>query len=197
MDEKLSNQYLDTAEKLGVNTTDPRDARDLLACLDYCLVAFSDRRLPDAAIADKIGVSYDQLLRLKSSRFIKIATQIVLSDSLADKSRTDVRASLFQAYQDYLPKATVNIARIAAGDTFTSVSGKDIKPPFRDQVSAYNTMITNPLASAWLSATFLGESGQLEETKHLDMRTKLLEKSKILSLDEDVIDAEVTITEDR
>jgi hypothetical protein len=191
MEVELQNKYLKQAESLGIDTGNPRQVEDLLACIRYCNIRFADRRLRDVDIADQIGLSIDQLLRLKATNTIKIATQIVLAEFMDDDARNDVRYRIFKSLQENMPLALANIAKIATGEPRLSDNGKMVRPHFRDQVAAFAVLSNNPMANAWLTNTFLGESTGSEEQTHLQMRDKLMQQ-KHVNLDTlDVIEGQV------
>lgn len=192
MEVQRPTNYLKFAESLGVDTDNPRQVEDLIACINYVSVKFTDRRLRDTDIVDQIGITYDQLLRLKVTNTYKIASRLVLAEFMTNKARSDVRNEMFQILQSYMPSALMNISRIAAGEPRMSDDGKMVRPHYRDQVAAYTALINSPMANAWLANTFVGESTKPEELAHLDMRAKLLEDLHIPDLDtQDVVEAEV------
>ncbi len=192
MEVQRPTNYLKFAESLGVDTDNPRQVEDLIACINYVSVKFTDRRLRDTDIVDQIGITYDQLLRLKVTNTYKIASRLVLAEFMTNKARSDVRNEMFQILQSYMPSALMNISRIAAGEPRMSDDGKMVRPHYRDQVAVYTALINSPMANAWLANTFVGESTKPEELAHLDMRAKLLEDLHIPDLDtQDVVEAEV------
>ena len=44
---------------------------------------------------------------------------------------------------------------------------------------------------AWLGTVFVGESALGDETKHMELRKKLLEESAVVKLDEPIVEGEV------
>lgn len=174
---------LKIAAEMGYDVEDPLSAANLILCIKYNDLKFSDRSLTDAQIAAKLGVNKRLLVELKTSDAIKVGTRIVLAEFLTDEKRQEIRADLFQIYQDNLADVMRHIVEIAKGE---------LPAPFRDQVSAAALMLENPLGNAFLVNTFVGETHSLEEAAHLDMRSKLLERGKVLDLDIDVIDANVS-----
>lgn len=188
MDGTKHNNYLELAESLGVDTSNPRQVEDLIACINYFSVKFADRRLLDADIADQIGVSYDQLLRLNATNISKIASRLMLAEFMTNKARTDVRNEMFHILQTAMPSALLNITKIASGEARLSDEGKLVRPHFRDQIAAYAALVNSPLANAWLSNTFVSESTGSEEHAHLEMRTRLLQTGRIPNLDTQEVD---------
>ena len=181
------------AADMGYDITDPSNVETLIACIRYCDLSFSDRKMRDIDVAERLGISPATLVRLKTSESIKIATQIVLAEFLDDENRHDIRAELFQIYHDGLPTVLRNMIKIATGaEMGEDEEGKKIHAPFRDQVQAATLLLNNPLGNAFLTNTFLGETQSLEENAHLEMRTKLL-AGRVLDLDNIVDAAEVNI----
>ena len=188
MDKKKQKFQLQMASDMGYDITDPGNVETLIACIRYCDLSFSDRKMRDIDVAERLGISPATLVRLKTSESIKIATQIVLAEFLDDENRHDVRAELFQIYHDGLPGVLRNVVKIATGaEMGEDEEGKKIHAPFRDQVQAATLLLNNPLGNAFLTNTFLGETQSLEENAHLEMRTKLL-AGRVLDLD-NIVDA--------
>jgi hypothetical protein len=191
MNEERRMQYVELARSLGYDVTDPKSVRNLITAVKYCDLRFTDRKLTDRQICEQLGISFDLLVDLKHTDAVRIATQLVLAYFLEDEARNDIRAQLFQTYQDYMPKALLNIAKMAAGEVIgkgidEDGSEYDIHAAARDQVAAATLLMNNPLATAWLQNTFIGESTNVDEAAHISMQQKLLSQAKVLNLDEPI-----------
>jgi len=190
MDKKTQSFQLKMASDMGYDVTDPHAVESLIACIRYCDLSFSDRKLRDTDIAEQLGISLPILHTLKRSDAIGVATQIVLAEFLESTSRADIRGTLFQIYHDGLPDVLRNVVRIARGEVMgEDEDGKKFHAPFRDQVQAATLLLNNPLGNAFLTNTFMGETQSLDESAHLEMRQRLL-NGRVLDLD-DVIDGSV------
>ena len=192
MDEKRFDMRLKMAQDMGYDIENPRAVDDLITCIKYCDLKFSNRRLTDDDIAERLGITKRLLVDIKTRDAIRVATKIALSEFLNDGVRTDIRAELFQIYQDNLPAVARNMSQIAKGAQIgVDAKGNPIHAPFRDQVSAATLLLNNPLGNAFLANTFAGEMQSLEETAHLELRQNLLARGQIVDLDSDVVDADV------
>lgn len=176
--------YADVAQEMGIDIGNPRQVEDLISAIRYCELKYSPKKMSDDEICNEIGVSINTLARLKGTVYIQAASRIVMSEFANDAARADVRYRMFAVYQQRLVDALENIALIASGQP-----GRGAKKvaSYRDQVSAFIALTENPIAKAYLSNTFLGESVELDEERYLEMRSKLLTKSQVLNLDTDTV----------
>jgi len=67
MDKKTQKFQLQMAADMGYDITSPKEVENLIACIRYCDLSFSDRKLRDPEIADRLGISLHTLASLKQS----------------------------------------------------------------------------------------------------------------------------------
>lgn len=189
---------IDQLKELGIDVSNLKRATDLITLMDYCILRFSDRALRDYQIAEKLKITEDTLIRLKSTDMMQLAIQIVLADHVEDRVKQDVRAQIFASLQKNIPVAIENISNIAAGrakiikkknEDTGEMEDIEIWPAYRDQVAALQVLTTNPMVGAWTAINFMGEKSNDETRMHLEMRDRLLQGHAI-SLDDHIIEME-------
>jgi hypothetical protein len=178
--------YFDMIEAHGISIDNPRQMEDLLCAIRYTECRYSEPHLREEEICARIGAKQAMIGRLKGTKYIAAASRIVLAQFLTDEARRDARQLMFSIYQQYIPLALENVARIAACQMPDGVP----KPAYKEQVSAFREFANNPMAQAWLTNTFIGETPIADEDEYLQIREKLLQKSNVLKLDAPAVDAE-------
>ncbi len=187
-------RYVEAARLEGVNVVDPYTVRTLLGCVEFVELVTTRKFKNQEQIAEAMGVSFGTLKGWIDSKLIEVATRIVLAEYFDDEARADMRNELYGTIRQYMPKALLNIARIAAGETFTSKNAKgqeiDVHPGFREQVQAFDTMVKSPIGASYLTELLTGVSPKEGIDVNQQLREALRSKARVILLDEEVIEGE-------
>ena len=183
----IENPYLQKAQTLGVDVSNPSQVNELLAALKWCEARFGlpKGKNTNAHIAEYYGVSSEEIASWRQSPLIAVATQIVGEMFMEKLAESDLRNSVMKLFHDDTMIWLKNLSRIAAGE-----ADKKGRPVYdKDAIAAFTALQSTKFNEGFVKMLFDTGEGDDAGIRYLQTQKKTREDSKLIVLD--AIDGEV------